>query len=77
MKILEKELGKVVVDDELWTFLESRMGQKVNAESLPREVDYFDFNEHTEYMGLAKLEFPEYVDGILDDWDVLPVSPLN
>ena len=71
MKVLDKKQGKVLVDEELWSFLEGYMGQKVSPYILPTEVDYFDFHEHTEFTGLALLEFPDYVDGILDDWDSL------
>ena len=71
MELLDKKLGKVLVDEELWVFLETYIGQEVSPRSLPKEVDYFDFRAHAEFMGLAKLEFPNYVDGILDDWHTL------
>lgn len=71
MQVIEKNLGKVVVDAELWAFLESNIGQQVNPNDLPKGIDYFDFNQYAEFMGMAKIEFPAHEDCLLDDWDAL------
>ena len=68
MKILDKKLGEVLVDAELWAFLEANIGNSVSPCDLPENVNYFDFNENAEYMGMAKIYFPAYENDPLENW---------